>query len=146
MNKSRQLAKSGTAFGRIDSLSRSSIIIIFFYFQFTSNHIVSPRIMSCLRFWLTQGPMHVAYKPGNIIILSQPQLTTWKIETVLQEQHHQVEEDNGKSDAAPSYASVKLSCIETKPPGRQVATRVYMQMSYFNTELDDLVNYSASSA
>lgn len=90
--------------------------------------------------------MHVVYKPGNIIILSQPQLTTWKIEAVLEEQHHQVEEDDGKNDAAPSYALVKVSCTEANNPGRQVVTRVYMQMSYFNTELDDLLNYSARSA
>jgi hypothetical protein len=48
-----------------------------------------------------------------------------------------MEEDDVKSGSPPSYSSTKLLCHESGNPEKKALMRIYMQIPYVNTELDD---------
>jgi hypothetical protein len=57
-----------------------------------------------------------------------------------------MEEDNVKSGSSPSYSSTKLFCHDSTNPEKKAFMRIYMQIPYVNTELDDSAIIRAQQA
>lgn len=94
--------------------------------------------MSRQQSWFRQGAIIQVLEPGDTIALENPQPTAWMIMELLNERQLQVEEEDVvKEGAPPSYASIKLACVESTEPSRRAMMRVYMQIPYLNTELED---------
>ncbi|KAJ5198512.1 uncharacterized protein N7498_007629 [Penicillium cinerascens] len=88
--------------------------------------------------WFSQGSIRKALKPGKSIALTKPEPTEWKILEAIDEHNFQFSEEIVQRDSCVSYASIKLSCIEASNPSKRAIMRVYMQVPYDNTELEDL--------
>ena len=83
--------------------------------------------------WFTEGHMRQAIKVGNVISLSHPRPSKWRILEVLREHDYQRYE----TAADPSYASVQLSCNEVGGSRRRSMMRIVMQVPYLGTEEKD---------
>lgn len=83
--------------------------------------------------WFTQGHMRQAIEVGNVISLSHPKPSKWRILEVLCEHDYQKYE----TAKDPSYASVQLSCNEVGGSRRRSRMRIVMQVPYLVTEDKD---------
>lgn len=73
-------------------------------------------------------------QPGKLVKLIHPQ--QWKIDKIIKEYDNQMDQKNVRKDA-PSYAAIKLSCSKVGDRSTQAMMRVYVQIPYTNTELED---------
>lgn len=83
--------------------------------------------------WFTEGPMCQTVKPGNIITLSHPTLTKWKIHEIVNGFDHQMNKEDVTKDC-PSYAAIKLSCSRVGDKRIRAMMRIYLQVPYTDTE------------
>ena len=79
--------------------------------------------------------MRQLLQPGKLITLTHPQETQWEIEKIINEYDNQMDQKDVRQDA-PSYAAIKLSC-SAFGESTQAMMRVYVQIPYTNTELED---------
>ncbi|CAG8293021.1 unnamed protein product, partial [Penicillium nalgiovense] len=82
--------------------------------------------------WFHQGT-----DPGTIITLDQPVPSRWKILKKLNERNFQANEEMRRRHGHYSYATTKLLCCDPKKPSRKAFMRVYLQVPFKNTEMQD---------
>ncbi|GFF41165.1 hypothetical protein IFM61606_04833 [Aspergillus udagawae] len=82
--------------------------------------------------WFHQGT-----DPGTIITLDQPVPSQWKILGKLNERNFQASEEMRRRHGHYSYATAKLLCCDPKKPSRKAFMRVYLQVPFKNTEIQD---------
>jgi hypothetical protein len=69
---------------------------------------------------------------GEVILISRPEPSAWRILEVLHEHHYQ----NYESHGDPSYATIELCCEEIHG-SRRAMIRLVMQIPHFGTETKD---------
>jgi len=84
--------------------------------------------------WFTQGRMGAALKPGETITTPNFQ---WTILETLNVHEQQVTQEEAERQNLHSYASIKLSCSSDSNPSKQGIMRIYMQIPWEDTELED---------
>ncbi|KAL2871064.1 uncharacterized protein BJX67DRAFT_377670 [Aspergillus lucknowensis] len=83
--------------------------------------------------WFHQGTY-----PGTIITLDQPVPSRWKILAKLNECDLQASEEmRRRHRRVYSYATAKLLCCDPEKPSRRAFMRVYLQVPFKNTEIQD---------
>ncbi|KAJ5712521.1 hypothetical protein N7493_008989 [Penicillium malachiteum] len=92
--------------------------------------------MSTPKSWFNQGSMSQLFQPGKVLHLSHPQEGKWRIDEIIKEYNKQRAQQHVKKDA-PSYAAIKLSCSRADDPNFHAMMRVYIQIPYKNTELEE---------
>lgn len=80
--------------------------------------------------------------PGTIITLDQPpssqwKTTQWKILEKLNERDYQVVKELYDEYGYYSFASTKLLCCDPEDPAQKAFMRIYLQVPYRGTEIDD---------
>ncbi|CAG8948402.1 unnamed protein product [Penicillium salamii] len=78
--------------------------------------------------------MHHIFSPGKLVTLSHPQRTQWVIDEIIDEIDEQEEEN---SEELLSFATAKISCTSNDDERTKAMMRVYLQVPYTNTELED---------
>ncbi|KAJ5730088.1 uncharacterized protein N7483_004596 [Penicillium malachiteum] len=89
--------------------------------------------MESIRSWFTQGPFEGKYVQDAIISTQSPTPRPWKILRVINEHYNR-----GKIGRL-SFATIRLECRQgdiCAPQSPHTEIRVYLQVPYFNTELD----------
>jgi hypothetical protein len=82
--------------------------------------------------WFHQGT-----DPGTIITLDQPVPSHWKILEKLNERNFQASEEMRRRHGHYSYATAKFLCCNPKKPSRKAFMRVYLQVPFKNTEIQN---------
>jgi hypothetical protein len=75
--------------------------------------------------------------PGTIIALDQPVPSQWQIVEKLNEHNYQLDEDDVRSGYRLSYATTKLLCCDPNDDTRRAFMRIYLQVPFRGTEIDD---------
>ncbi|CAG8881636.1 unnamed protein product [Penicillium salamii] len=78
--------------------------------------------------------MRHLFSPGKLVTLSHPEQTEWEIDEIIDEIDDQGEEN---SEELLSFATAKLSCTSNDDGRTKAVMRVYLQVPYTNTELED---------
>lgn len=91
--------------------------------------------MSPPRSWFRQQSSGLDLKPGSILrsVSHGEKKVDWEIIQILHEQDCQATENNSR----PSYASIKMRCIDTSDPSKQALVKFFIQIPWVNTELQD---------
>ncbi|OQD76071.1 hypothetical protein PENDEC_c005G01615 [Penicillium decumbens] len=84
--------------------------------------------------WFTQGRKGAALKPGQTI--TTPNFR-WTIRRTRTEHEHRVTQEEAQFENLDSYASIKLSCFSPSNPSKRAIMRIYMQIPWKGTELED---------
>ncbi|RMJ28505.1 hypothetical protein PHISP_00632 [Aspergillus sp. HF37] len=88
--------------------------------------------MSSSRTWFRKG-----IEPHTIITLDRPEPSQWEILEKLNEHDRQLEEEDIDEGLPLSYASTKLLCRDPTDHAKKAFMRIYIQVPYANTEIDD---------
>ncbi|KAJ5915923.1 hypothetical protein N7454_010830 [Penicillium verhagenii] len=76
-------------------------------------------------------------EPGTIIDIDQPVPSRWKIVQKLSEQEWQLTEAEYRRGERLSFAVTKLLCCDPKKPSTLAFMRIYLQIPYSGTEIED---------
>ncbi|OOQ91040.1 hypothetical protein PEBR_02252 [Penicillium brasilianum] len=75
--------------------------------------------------------------PGTIVSLDQPVPSSWKIVEKLSENNGQLTEAEYRHGDRLSLAVIKLLCCDLKHPKHLAFMRIYLQVPYSGTKMDD---------
>ncbi|KAJ5405279.1 hypothetical protein N7465_006563 [Penicillium sp. CMV-2018d] len=75
--------------------------------------------------------------PGTIITLDQPIPSKWKIVKKLNEYDYQLDEEQYRFGVRLSFACTKLLCCDPKDDTKLAFMRIYLQVRFRGTEMDD---------
>ncbi|KAJ5640552.1 hypothetical protein N7528_000177 [Penicillium herquei] len=97
--------------------------------------------MESPRSWFRQGPFRNKYVPNAIISTQEPVPRDWRIVRVVVEHDKQIPKEFGEQGCF-SFATIRLACCRAeiraaRSPSPDTEIRVYVQVPYTNTELDD---------
>lgn len=75
--------------------------------------------------------------PGTIVALDQPAPSQWEIVKKLNEYDLQLTEEQYRLGIRLSLATTKLLCRDPTDHAKQAYMRIYLQVPYCDTEMDD---------
>lgn len=75
--------------------------------------------------------------PGTIITLDQPIPSKWKIVKKLNEYDYQLDKEQYRFGVRLSFACTKLLCCDPKDDKKLAFMRIYLQVPFCGTEMDD---------
>lgn len=83
--------------------------------------------------WFGQGPLREVYHVGGVVKLETPRHTEWKIDEIVKEEVHEMEQDDIDDDVQ-SLAALKVLCHEVGSKRTREMMRIYFQIPWTNTD------------
>ncbi|KAJ5657131.1 uncharacterized protein N7484_000780 [Penicillium longicatenatum] len=89
--------------------------------------------MASLTPWFHHGKMARTFKLGEVVTLTDPEESEWKLDRIINEHEQQMEKAQ-TTDMVVSYASIKFACHKLTDPKTIGMMRIYIQIPNHETD------------